>query len=242
MDYVKNGDVYKYLQKKRKLKLKQVKHLMFQLASALAYIHSKGIMHRDLKLENLLLDEGNWLKLCDFGWCTDQGSMRKTFCGTYEYMAPELVLNMHYSNKVDIWALGILTYELLHGYSPFKGYGSKAILRNIKKGVFNFGSFVEPEARWFISSCLWNDPSERPPASDLLNGAFFDEIRDYYAQKQSRASFRSLNTSSSFIDNGVIGSSESSDYGPDMTLIMDETMGDMDITLHDEFEFFDFFE
>ena len=136
MDYVQKGDMYKLLKKKKKLGEKEVKHLVFQLVSALSYLHGKGIMHRDLKLENLLLDEGNWLKLCDFGWCTDKTSLRSTFCGTYEYMAPELVGNYNYNNKVDIWAVGILTYEFLHGYSPFRAYNSKEILRNIKRGNF----------------------------------------------------------------------------------------------------------
>lgn len=121
-------------------------------------------MHRDLKLENLLLDEGNRIKLCDFGWCSDQTDMRSTFCGTYEYMAPELVMGSAYNFKVDVWSAGILAYELLHGQSPFRAYNSKQILSNIKRGVFKFKPGVKPDSKMFIDSCLKKDPSKRPSA------------------------------------------------------------------------------
>ena len=83
------------------------------------YIHSKGIVHRDIKPENILLDKNTDVKLCDFGWSALQADIWKTFCGTYEYMAPEIFENFTYNYSVDIWSLGILLYELFHGHSPF---------------------------------------------------------------------------------------------------------------------------
>lgn len=80
-----------------------------------------GVIHRDLKPENILLDDHYNVKICDFGWSAGRERSRKTFCGTYEYMAPEIYNNRRYDYRVDIWSLGILLFELLHGYSPFKG-------------------------------------------------------------------------------------------------------------------------
>jgi serine/threonine protein kinase len=75
-----------------------------------------------IKPENLLLDASNNIKLCDFGWCAENINLkRKTFCGTYEYMAPEIVSDIAYDFTIDIWSVGVLLYELLHGYAPFKG-------------------------------------------------------------------------------------------------------------------------
>ncbi len=89
-------------------------------------------MHRDIKPENLLVNEKNVLKICDFGWCIEGKSneQRETFCGTLEYMAPEMLTsNPSYGSQVDVWALGVLLYELRHGQSPFSGNTPKEILK-----------------------------------------------------------------------------------------------------------------
>ena len=88
------------------------------------YLHYHKIIHRDLKPENLLLSNKGNIKISDFGWAgvKDQiDSMKSTFCGTYDYMAPEIMLNKPYDEKVDVWALGVLLFELTQGYPPFKG-------------------------------------------------------------------------------------------------------------------------
>lgn len=77
-------------------------------------------MYRDLKLENILIDDDGHIKLCDFGLASPSLTNTKTFCGTPEYIAPEIILKKGYSKEVDYWALGIVIYELLTGYSPFK--------------------------------------------------------------------------------------------------------------------------
>ena len=76
-------------------------------------------MHRDLKPENLLITGDNILKLCDFGSGSCYEIQRNTFCGTYEYMAPEMVKNVPHDERVDVWALGVLLYELVHNQEPF---------------------------------------------------------------------------------------------------------------------------
>lgn len=86
-------------------------------------MHKKGIIHRDLKPENLLLDNEGNIKLCDFGWSAEAISNQKrtTFCGTIDYMSPEMIKNEPHDHTLDIWCLGVLLYELIHGDAPFKG-------------------------------------------------------------------------------------------------------------------------
>lgn len=84
-------------------------------------MHKNGFIHRDIKPENLLIDQNNILKICDFGWCVEQKDeeQRNTFCGTLEYMAPEMITGIPHDHRLDIWCLGILLYELVHGHAPF---------------------------------------------------------------------------------------------------------------------------
>ena len=91
------------------------------ICNGLFAIHKKNFIHRDLKPENILINNQCQIKICDFGWCVELNvGARSTFCGTYEYMAPEIIREKPYDHSIDVWSLGILLYELLHGYSPFK--------------------------------------------------------------------------------------------------------------------------
>lgn len=91
-----------------------------QILNALEFLHENNLVHRDLKPENILITNKNIVKLCDFGCCVDiRNGFRETFCGTFEYMAPEIIKELPYNQAVDMWSLGILLYEMLHGHSPF---------------------------------------------------------------------------------------------------------------------------
>lgn len=113
--------------------------MVHDTASAIEYLHSRNppIIHRDIKPENLLVF-GDTIKLADFGWSNHNENMRNTYCGTPDYLAPEMILRTTHNEKLDIWSLGVLTFELLTGYAPFtpptikeKGQKMKALEANI---------------------------------------------------------------------------------------------------------------
>jgi protein kinase A len=91
-----------------------------QITIGVNYLHSKAIIHRDLKLENILIDTDGYIKIIDFGIASNQKDTAKTFIGTPEYYSPEMIAGKPYTSAVDWWALGILIYEMVIGRSPFK--------------------------------------------------------------------------------------------------------------------------
>lgn len=122
LEFAKNGTLFSKIRKMKNGFSEDTAFKYFiQTCSAVNFLHKNKLAHRDLKPENLLIDENFNIKLTDFGWCDYFGIDNCFFdtCGTYEYMAPEIVKNREYNEKVDNWSLGVLLFELLHGKSPF---------------------------------------------------------------------------------------------------------------------------
>ena len=117
LEFAQNGCLFFYIHAKDGLPEDLALRFFMQTADAVKYLHDHKIIHRDLKPENILLDNEFRAKLCDFGWScyADEYDVRTSICGTYEYMSPEIVIEGKHSFKVDIWCLGILLYEFLHG-------------------------------------------------------------------------------------------------------------------------------
>ena len=142
MEYINGGSLFSYIKRNKGVDEKKAFKFFIQACSAVNFLHENNLVHRDLKPENLLIDDKENLKLCDFGWCVDITSgNRVTFCGTYEYMAPEIVKEVPYDLGIDVWSLGILLYELTHGYSPFRAQNDNfddynEIFKNIIKYKF----------------------------------------------------------------------------------------------------------
>ena len=177
MEYAPNGNLYQMI-KKEKTGFSESKTFDYfiQVINAVYYLHSNNIIHRDIKPENLLLCEDNKLKLCDFGWAKELSlENRSTFCGTMEYMAPEIVGSENYDYSVDIWSLGILLYELLFGHSPFKGSNTNNIIQNIKSHELNYddkNKKISKSCKDLIQKLLNMNPQKRLKIKDILEHPF----------------------------------------------------------------------
>jgi tRNA A-37 threonylcarbamoyl transferase component Bud32 len=121
MEYVDNGTLFNKIQKVNGLPEEKALKYFVQVSSAIFFLHENQFIHRDIKPENCLIDKNDNVKLCDFGWTVEiSKGERITFCGTYEYMAPEIIKEVPYNHMIDVWSLGVLLYELIHSFSPFR--------------------------------------------------------------------------------------------------------------------------
>jgi serine/threonine protein kinase len=158
MDYISKGTLYERIKMNNELSESQAFKYFIQVVSAVYFLHENNLIHRDLKPENLLIDDNNTVKLCDFGWCVEvKIGNRVTFCGTFEYMAPELIKELPYNHAVDVWSLGVLLYEMVHGYSPFRTVENSnqeytEIFKNILKNNFFIDKKISPELTDLIKS------------------------------------------------------------------------------------------
>ena len=173
LEYVPGTSLYMYLKSKPNHLLEELeaKRIFRQVLSALDYIHSQNIAHRDIKLDNILLDAKNNVKIIDFGFSTMNSHDEKTrvFCGTPSYMAPEIVGRKdYYGLQADIWALGILLYAMLCGKMPFKAYNDKELYRRIEKGIFTLPNNFSESLKQVINKTLEVNPRKRPTIKDLI--------------------------------------------------------------------------
>ncbi|KAL4069999.1 kinase-like domain-containing protein [Scleroderma yunnanense] len=169
LEFAGQGELYKQLSKKGCFTERRSSRYIDQMADALQYLHSKHVIHRDIKPENLLLGINGELKIGDFGWSVHApGNRRKTLCGTLDYLPPEMVEGKEHNEKVDYWALGVLTYEFLVGCPPFEDKSSvNATYRRIAKVDLKIPPHVSLEARDLISKLLKHNPEDRIPLSEV---------------------------------------------------------------------------
>eukprot|EP00440_Ansanella_granifera_P006694 gb/GFBE01007256.1/.p1 GENE.gb/GFBE01007256.1/~~gb/GFBE01007256.1/.p1 ORF type:complete len:961 (+),score=159.43 gb/GFBE01007256.1/:1-2883(+) len=183
MDFVGGGSLHHFLKKRpnRRTDDPLAKRLFFQVCQGIRYLHDRHIVHRDVKLENLLLDDQGTVKIIDFGFSTivPPGKKLKIFCGTPSYMAPEIVARKEYAGFcADIWAMGVLLYALLCGSFPFRGQNDRDLYRKIVRGVFNVPEFVGEGARAVLHRALTTDMSRRPTVDDLLQDPWLSTHKD----------------------------------------------------------------
>ena len=128
------------------------------------------MIHRDIKPENLLLDYNDQVKISDFGWAAHSNTKRRrTFCGTLDYIPPEMCAKETYNEMVDVWGLGVLCYEFLCGKAPFYAEKKRETMRRIGRVEFEYPSFISREAQHFIGSLLRKDPNNRITLKDVFN-------------------------------------------------------------------------
>jgi len=136
LEYCKYGNLFQMLRREKCFSENKARLVIAQVVEALNYLHDRNVIHRDIKPENILVVDQDKMhvKLCDFGWATHTiDEQRNTFCGTVDYVAPELVSQEPYDDRIDLWAVGILTFELLTGHAPFTGKNERDTYTNITK-------------------------------------------------------------------------------------------------------------
>uniref|UniRef100_A0A3Q1IAW1 non-specific serine/threonine protein kinase n=1 Tax=Anabas testudineus TaxID=64144 RepID=A0A3Q1IAW1_ANATE len=164
-----------------------------EIVSALDYLHSAKIVYRDLKLENLMLDKDGHIKITDFGLCkeniTDAATM-KTFCGTPEYLAPEVLEDNDYGRAVDWWGLGVVTYEMMCGRLPFYNQDHEKLFELILMEDIKLPRTLSTDAKSLLSGLLIKDPNKRlgggpDDAKEIMRHSFFSgvEWQDVYDKK-----------------------------------------------------------
>lgn len=173
MEYCSNGSLYDYIVNHQSLPNWEVKKMTSRIVDAIAFLHSKGVAHRDIKLDNIVLTEDFEPKLIDFGLCTEkstadyQSNLRSTLCGTLEYMAPEIICQKAYDPMAtDIWALGVVVYAMATGQFPWHGTPAQ-ITKMISNGRVEFSSTVHQTTKHLILEMLQMNPYDRPKASEL---------------------------------------------------------------------------
>ncbi|KAH3765786.1 aurora kinase A [Pelomyxa schiedti] len=168
LEYAQYGEVFTELQKAKYYDEMKAARYIKAVASALDYCHSRHVIHRDIKPENLLIGSGHQIKIADFGWSARaRNHPRKTFCGTPEYLAPEIINNKPHNIGVDVWGLGVLTFEFLNGSPPFEGEEFKEIVSKIKQRQFTWPSLIKEDARDFILKLMKQSPEERMSLKDV---------------------------------------------------------------------------
>ncbi|CAH2351544.1 serine/threonine-protein kinase Sch9p [[Candida] railenensis] len=184
-DYMSGGELFWHLQKEGRFTEERAKFYIAELILALEHLHDNDIVYRDLKPENILLDANGHIALCDFGLSKanlNNDGTTNTFCGTTEYLAPEVLLDESgYTKMVDFWSLGVLIFEMCCGWSPFYADNTQQMYKNIAFGKVRFPKEVlSPEGRSFVKGLLNRNPKHRlgsvGDARELRAHVFFADI------------------------------------------------------------------
>ncbi|KAG7456277.1 hypothetical protein MATL_G00250020 [Megalops atlanticus] len=180
MEYLSGGDLMYHIQHCRTFDLQRSTFYAAEIVCALQFLHSKGIIYRDLKLENILLDSEGHIKISDFGLCKENalGEARaSTFCGTPDFIAPEIVLGQKYGSSVDWWSFGVLLYEMLIGQPPFSGRNEEQLYRSIRTDSPFYPRWLDQDARDILGKLFVRDPKKRLGVKgNIREHSFFQDV------------------------------------------------------------------
>uniref|UniRef100_A0A672HDU9 protein kinase C n=1 Tax=Salarias fasciatus TaxID=181472 RepID=A0A672HDU9_SALFA len=206
IEYVNGGDLMFHMQRQRKLPEEHARFYSAEISMALNYLHERGIIYRDLKLDNVLLDSEGHIKLTDYGMCKEglrPGDTTSTFCGTPNYIAPEILRGEDYGFSVDWWALGVLMFEMMAGRSPFDIVGSSDnpdqntedyLFQVILEKQIRIPRSLSVKAASVLKGFLNKDPKERlgchPQTgfADIMGHPFFRNV-DWELLEQKQGEF-----------------------------------------------------
>ncbi|KAI6216098.1 hypothetical protein M3Y94_00463300 [Aphelenchoides besseyi] len=183
LDFLNGGELFHHLQKERSFSETRARFYAAEISTAIGYLHSRSIIYRDLKPENLLLDKFGHVVLTDFGLCKEgvkHRDMTSTFCGTPEYLAPEVCLKKPYGHAVDWWTLGAVLYEMMFGLPPFYSKDQKEMYEKIVHQPLTIPNTTSPNARQILKELLNKDKEARLGSSrdveDVKQHPFFSSI------------------------------------------------------------------
>ncbi|KAM3717149.1 Serine/threonine-protein kinase [Dirofilaria immitis] len=184
MEFANGGELFFHLQQNRIFSETRTQFYGAEIILALGYLHEQCIVYRDMKLENLLLDKDGHIKIADFGLCKEDisfGDRTRTFCGTPEYLAPEVLEDNDYGRAVDWWGVGVVMYEMMCGRLPFYSKDHEKLFELILTGTIRFPSKLTAPARALLTGLLVKDPNQRlgggpDDAQEIMQHEFFNNI------------------------------------------------------------------
>ena len=194
MDYISGGDLMWHIQRQQ-FSEQRAKLYACEILLALEFFHQHDVVYRDLKLDNILLTPDGHVKLADYGLCKEAigfGVSTNTFCGTPEFMAPEILLEKDYTRAVDWWAFGVLIYEMLLGQAPFKGHDEDEIFQAILEEEVVYPTRLQKDAKSIVQGLLTKKPKDRfgagpADAADIKAHSYFAGVNwdDVYDKRVS---------------------------------------------------------
>ncbi|CAG9583487.1 unnamed protein product [Danaus chrysippus] len=193
MEYANGGELFFHLSRVRSFSEERTRFYGAEIVAALGYLHAEGIIYRDLKLENLLLDKDGHIKIADFGLCKvdiTYGRTTKTFCGTPEYLAPEVLEDTDYGPAVDWWGTGVVLYEMVCGRLPFYNRDHEVLFELILQEEVRFPRALSAACRSLLAGLLCKEPAGRlgagpDDAKEIMQHPFFTSVNwsDLVAKK-----------------------------------------------------------